>query len=194
MAPVIHLVRHAQGYHNLNVENEQLPDPDLTPFGEEQCRKLRDAFPDHDKITHLVASPLRRTLYTCLLSFEPVVKRGKVVIALPDAQEMSLQPCDHGSDLAKIKAEFGDKVDFSEAWDGWNDKSPKSKYYPLPAKLHARAKDARLWLRELAKKHGDDAQIVLVTHGGIVHFLTQDWEGIPAGGGEFSPAALEKRS
>ncbi|KAK9415100.1 putative Phosphoglycerate mutase-like protein [Seiridium unicorne] len=182
MAPVIHLVRHAQGYHNLNHENEQLPDPDLTPFGEEQCRNLRDAFPDHDKITHLVASPLRRTVYTCLHSFEPVVKKGIKVIALPDAQEMSLQPCDHGSDVEKIKAEFGEKVDFSRVQDGWNIKSPESKYYPDPAKLDARARDTRRSLRELAKSHGDDAQIVLVTHGGIVHFVTGDWAGIPKGG------------
>ncbi|KAH6647921.1 phosphoglycerate mutase [Truncatella angustata] len=182
MAPVVHLVRHAQGYHNLSHENEKFPDPDLTPFGEEQCRNLRDTFPNHDKITHLCASPLRRTLYTCLHSFEPVAKKGKKVIAIPDAQEMSLQPCDHGSDLSKIKAEFGDKVDFSLAWDGWNDKSPDSKYYPDPAKLDARARRVRRTLRELAQKHGDDAQIVLVTHGGIVHFLTGDWEGIPQGG------------
>lgn len=184
MAPVIHLVRHAQGFHNLSHENEKLPDPDLTDFGKEQCRVLRDSFPDHDKITHLVASPLRRTLYTCLLSFEPVLKRGKKVIALPDAQELSLQPCDHGSDLAKIKKEFDGVVDFSETHEGWNDKSLGSKYYPIPEKLNARGKDARIWLRELANQHGDDAQIVLVTHGGIVHFLTQDWHGIPAGGGK----------
>ena len=106
MAPVIHLVRHAQGFHNLCQENEQIPDPDLTPFGEDQCRKLQEHFPDHAKITHLVASPLRRTLYTCLLSFEPVAKSGKKVIALPDAQEVSLQPCDTGSDPEKLKAEF----------------------------------------------------------------------------------------
>lgn len=187
MAPIIHLVRHAQGYHNLSHENEKLPDPDLTDLGKEQCSKLRDSFPDHDKITHLVASPLRRTLYTCLLSFEPVVKKGKKVIALPDAQELSLQPCDHGSDLAKLKVEFDGKVDFSETHDGWNDKSPDSKYYPVPDKLNARARDARIWLRDLAKKHGDDAQIVVVTHGGIVHFLTQDWHGIPAGGGKSFP-------
>lgn len=182
MAPVVHLVRHAQGYHNLNHENEKIPDPDLTDLGLEQCRILRDAFQDHDKITHLVASPLRRTLYTCLYSFEPVVKRGKIVLALPDAQEMSINPCDHGSDVAKIKAEFGDKVDFSLCWEGWNNKSPDTKYYPDPAKLDARAREARRTLRELAQKHGDDAQIVLVTHGGIVHFLTGDWEGIPKGG------------
>ncbi|KAI1847601.1 hypothetical protein JX265_000852 [Neoarthrinium moseri] len=183
MAPTIHLVRHAQGFHNLSHENEQLPDPDLTPLGEEQCKKLQQHFSEHEKITHLVASPMRRTLYTCLLSFEPAAKSGKKVIALPDAQEVSRQPCDIGSEPAKIKAEFGDKVDFSLVADGWNDKSPESKYAPDAEKLDQRARDVRLWLQDLAKKAGDDAHIVLVTHGGILHFITQEWDDIMPGRG-----------
>ena len=65
----LHLVRHAQGYHNLSAANHTLPDPDLTPLGKEQCAALRRAFPLHDKVTYLVASPMRRTLYTCLYAF-----------------------------------------------------------------------------------------------------------------------------
>ncbi len=91
MAPIIYLVRHAQGYHNLSLENQQIPDPDLTPLGESQCDELCKKFDAHDKITHLVASPIRRTLHTCLRSFAPVVQSGKKVIALPDAQEISRQ-------------------------------------------------------------------------------------------------------
>ncbi|KAK8044583.1 hypothetical protein PG993_004607 [Apiospora rasikravindrae] len=177
MAPVIYFVRHAQGYHNLNKENEQLRDPDLTELGKQQCADLCKRFPFHDKITHLVASPMRRTIYTCLLSFAPVVESGKVITALPDAQEVSLQPCDHGSAPAKLQAEFGDKVDLSLVSKGWTDKSPKSKYYPDPKLLSARARDTRLWLRDLVREAGDDAQVVLVTHGGILHFLTGDWDG-----------------
>ncbi|KAK7932482.1 hypothetical protein PG985_003194 [Apiospora marii] len=183
MAPVIYLVRHAQGYHNLSKENEQLRDPDLTELGQQQCADLCKRFPFHDKITHLVASPMRRTIYTCLLSFAPVVERGQVVTALPDAQEVSLQPCDHGSDPAKLRAEFGDNVNFALVPEGWNDKSPKSKYYPEPSLLAARARDARLWLRDLVREAGDDAQVVLVTHGGILHFLTGDWDGYSTGKG-----------
>lgn len=186
MAPVIYLVRHAQGYHNLSKENEQLRDPDLTELGKQQCADLCKRFPFHDKITHLIASPMRRTIYTCLLSFAPVVEAGKVVTALPDAQEVSLQPCDHGSDPAKLRAEFGDKVDFGLVSEGWNDKSPKSKYYPEPKLLAARARDARLWLRDLVREAGDDAQVVLVTHGGILHFLTGDWDGYSVGKGRSS--------
>lgn len=194
MAPIIHLVRHAQGYHNLSKEDEQRPDPDLTPLGEQQCAELCSNFPDHDKITHLVASPMRRTLYTCLLSFAPVAKAGKKVTALPDAQEVSRQPCDVGSEPEKLAAEFGDKVDFGLVHKGWNDKTPGSKYSPLPKMLEARSRDTRIWLRELAKTAGDDAQIVLVTHGGILHFLTQDWDGMNPGRGTLFSARSRAKS
>ena len=185
MAPVIHLVRHAQGYHNLSLENQWIRDPDLTELGKQQCEDLCKAFPYHDKITHLVASPIRRTIFTCQFSFAPAVKAGKKIVALPDAQEVSLYPCDMGSDLEPLKKEFGDLVDFSLVSEDWNKKTRDSKYYPDPQKLEARARDARLWLRTLIKKAGnDDAQVVLVTHGGILHFLTEDWSGIDPGRGK----------
>ncbi|KAK8078017.1 hypothetical protein PG996_004187 [Apiospora saccharicola] len=57
----------------------------------QQCADLCSRFPHHDKITHLVASPMRRTIYTYLLSFATiVVEAGKVITALSDAQELSL--------------------------------------------------------------------------------------------------------
>ncbi|KAI1496673.1 phosphoglycerate mutase [Biscogniauxia marginata] len=178
MAPTIHLVRHAQGYHNLSQENQQLPDPNLTPEGEKQCDGLCKRFPSHDQITHLVASPLRRTLFTCLRSFAPAVQAGKKIVALPDAQEISVLPCDIGTDLEKLKAEFGDRVDLHLVQDGWNDKTIGSQYYPSLDNLEARARRARVWLRELVQEADEDAQVVLVTHGGILHFLTEDWDGI----------------
>ncbi|KAI1434738.1 phosphoglycerate mutase-like protein [Xylaria sp. CBS 124048] len=183
MAPVIHLVRHAQGYHNLSVENQWIRDPDLTDVGKIQCELLCRSFPSHDKITHLVASPIRRTVFTCRLSFAPVVNAGKKIVALPDAQELSLYPCDIGSDLELLKEEFGDLVDFRLVGDDWNQKTPESKYYPEPAKLEARARDVRLWLRDLVKEAGEDAQVVLVTHGGILHYITEDWSGLAPGRG-----------
>ena len=181
----IHLVRHAQGFHNLNRANHALPDPDLTPLGKEQCAALCAAFPHHDKITHLVASPMRRTLYTCLLSFVPAVEAGKVVTALPEIQEISNLPCDTGSDAEKLKAEFGAKVDFGLVKDGWNDKSAGSPWAPEMKRLEERALKARRWLRELGRKalaeagnDGRDVHIAAVTHGGFLHFLTQDYAGM----------------
>ncbi|KAI0204542.1 phosphoglycerate mutase-like protein [Astrocystis sublimbata] len=183
MAPIVHLVRHAQGYHNLSLENQWIHDPDLTDLGMKQCEDLCATFPYQGKITHLVASPIRRTIFTCQYSFAPAAKAGKKIIALQDAQEVSFYPCDTGSDVNKLKEEFGGLVDFQHVTEDWNDKTPGSKYYPDPKKLEARARSARLFLRDLIKDAGDDAQVVLVTHGGILHFLTEDWSGIDPGRG-----------
>ncbi|KAH7312269.1 histidine phosphatase superfamily [Stachybotrys elegans] len=177
MAPTIHLVRHAQGYHNLRVENENMHDPDLTPLGEEQCAALRKAFPHHDKVTRLVASPMRRTLYTCIKAFGE--DRLYPVVALDVLQEVSDVPSDTGSPVEKIQAEFGDKLDASRVREDWIDKGPKSPFEPALHKLTERALEARIALRELAGK-GDD-HIVVVSHGGFLHFLTDEWYGIPTG-------------
>ncbi|EAA28395.3 hypothetical protein GE21DRAFT_9230 [Neurospora crassa] len=219
----IHLVRHAQGHHNVSQANHVFADPLLTPLGESQCAALRDSFPYHDKITHLVASPMRRTLYTCLLSFQPAVerlaaKRGKkkegegVVVALPEVQEVSNLPCDVGSAPEKLHQEFDEAglVDLFLVKEGWQDKhSPDSPWKPEMEKVKRRAEKARKWLYELAQQQQQDStsssaamagagagaesqadggeqqqqqqqekHIVVVTHGGFLHFLTQDFDGM----------------
>ncbi|ROW03028.1 hypothetical protein VMCG_05811 [Cytospora schulzeri] len=183
MTITIHLVRHAQGFHNLTKINEQIPDPYLTPLGKEQCATLCSQFPHHDRITHLVASPMRRTLQTCQLSFQPAVNAGARVIGQPLVQEVSMQPCDTGSEPEVLQAEFGAWADFGLVHKGWNDKtSPGSKWKPDVRALEERAREARVWLRELGRKGiaegADHADIVVTTHGGFLHFLTQDWDGM----------------
>lgn len=193
MPVTIHLVRHAQGFHNLNWENQQIPDPYLTPLGHEQCAQLRAAFPHHDRLTHLVASPLRRTLVTCYESFQPAALRGnKKVIAQPLLQETSSHPCDTGSAPEVIRAEYGAWADCGLVEEGWNDKtSPGSKWAPRVDALEERAREARVWLRELARKSGgEDDEIVVVTHGGFLHFLTQDWDGMDLSRGTCTPAII----
>lgn len=253
---IIHLVRHAQvsapsskcrnaclvnhipkGYHNLSVANQGLRDPRLTPLGEQQCAGLRASFPHHHRITHLVASPMRRTLYTCLLGFAadpprpprrphapvgsddyhlaesdaapagvdaatlpgtgngPKLGFAQPVIALPWVQEVSDLPCDVGSALSVLRAEFEETtVDLSQVPDDWTDKSsPGSHWRPEIEAIEARAKVARRWLRDLGRKWAEeqgnadrDAEIVVVTHGGFVHFLSGDWEGMEWGSGKTS--------
>jgi len=178
----IHCVRHAEGYHNLNTANHSIPDPLLTSKGLSQCGKLSTTFLHHSRITHLVASSLRRTLYTCLLSFPDEVRAGLKVVALPELQETSDLPCDTGSEPAALAEEFGkgdykDTVDLSLVQPGWNSKT--GRWSPAASAIEARARDARIWLRNLAKSQsGDgDVDIVVVTHGGYLHYFTEDWEG-----------------
>ncbi len=187
MPATIHLVRHAQGVHNLSTANQQMRDPPLTDVGRSQCAELRRAFPFHDKVAHVVASPMRRTLYTALLGFAPALERTGRVTALPLVQEVSVLPCDVGSDPAALQAEFAaGRVDLGLVADGWNNKGKGSPFEPEVAKLDARARAARRWLRDLAAKDGgEDLHIVVVTHGGFLHFLNEDWDGINLGRGWF---------
>jgi len=188
MPPTIHLVRHAQGVHNLSVENESIHDPDLTPLGESQCAALRASFP-RQRITRLVASPLRRTVNTCLLSFgEPDLLP---VVALDCLQEVSDQPCDTGSSKDALAAEFGDALDLSRVSDAWTDKA-NGPFEPTLEKLSARGREARRALREIAAGD-DDAHVVAVSHGGILHFVTDDWQGIPEGRGELNLRSMQMR-
>ena len=116
-----------QGVHNLSTANHVIHDPLLTDLGNEQCRQLRGAFPYHDKIELVVASPLRRTMYTALQSFEPFFKANpdKKLILLPDTQETSDVPCDTGSEPEDLNREIEEKglpVDLQYVTEGWNDK------------------------------------------------------------------------
>jgi broad specificity phosphatase PhoE len=185
MAPTIHLIRHAQGYHNLSIENESIHDPDLTPLGEEQCAAVREAFPHHDKLTRLVASPLRRTLYTGILCFGGP-EHLYPIVPLDVLQEVSGSPCDTGSEPSRLAEEFGDRVEVRGLSPSWTDKGPDSKFEPQLDKLMARGKEARRAIRSLLGSLDGDEHIAVVSHGCFLHFLTDDWYGIPVKNSKFS--------
>ncbi|KAK2871843.1 hypothetical protein FQN49_002768 [Arthroderma sp. PD_2] len=162
------------GFHNLNVANHVIQDPLLTPHGEGQCRTLQANFPYHSQIDLIVASPLRRTIYTALLSFENIIQeRGLKIIALPEIQETSDVPCDTGSDLTDLKKEIEEKglpVDLSLVPEDWNDKT-KEKWSANAKSVTVRAREARRWLKARPEKH-----IAMVSHGGVLHYFSEDWQ------------------
>ncbi|WEW58110.1 hypothetical protein PRK78_003577 [Emydomyces testavorans] len=162
------------GFHNLSHENHIIPDPLLTPHGETQCGTLRVNFPFHSDVELIVASPLRRTIYTALLAFEaPLKEKGLKVIALPELQETSDVPCDIGSDLEVLEKEVNEKnlpVDLSLLMEGWNDKT-SARWSADEKAISARAREARRWLKSRPEK-----EIVIVSHGGFLHYFTEDWQ------------------
>ena len=91
------------------------------------------------------------------------------VIALPELQETSDLPCDTGSDVDTLRKEMQAKpVNLSLVHDGWNDK--KGKWAPDAEAIENRAREARQWLKARPEK-----EIVVVTHGGFLHYFTEDW-------------------
>lgn len=190
MAPsTITCVRHAQGYHNISVANHSIHDPMLTPAGEEQCRILAQTFPKAhmDQVELIIASPLKRCIYTALLSFAPVIKdKGLKILLLPELQETSDLPCDTGSTVEEIEKEFAGKpIDTSLMHKPenaeWNNK--KARWAPNSSAIDARARDAREFIYARNEK-----EVAVVTHGGFLHYFTGDWsdthklDGTPSAG------------
>jgi broad specificity phosphatase PhoE len=127
------------------------------------------------------------------------------LVALPEAQETSDLPCDTGLPVADLAAEF-DALD--SKWRGcvnfdlvsaeeWGSKT--GRWACDRETLEKRARDTRIWLRQkmrqlsLSENHptttkGEKVHVrgdcVLVTHGGFLHLLTEDWEGFDAKAGQ----------
>lgn len=178
----IHLLRHGQGYHNLK-EDYTLPDPSLTPEGERQATTVSHEIPDIFSVNCIYASPMRRTLHTALLTFKTVLhfNPNLRVIALPELQETSDDPCDTGSSLEALQEEFkGQPVDFSHVFEGWNDKKA-GRFRPTTDLTQRRAEEARKIIHE-----EPEGTVAVVAHGGLLHYMTEDWEGSSSGSGEFS--------
>ncbi|TPX58211.1 hypothetical protein SpCBS45565_g08050 [Spizellomyces sp. 'palustris'] len=176
--PIIHLVRHAQGWHNVD-DDSTIKDPMLTPLGENQARTLASQFPYHDHITHIICSPMKRTMQTTLLGFKPALDRGVQVAVLPEFQECGDWPADTGTDRSLLEKEFGRPGwDFRGVVDDWNSKS--GKWASDHPSLVARAREARRILKSIKAQH-----IVVVTHGAFLHYLTEDWSDFKSGHGKF---------
>lgn len=115
----------------------------------------------------LLASPLKRTLETALIGFQPVVERGLRVLAIPSAQEATADPSDTGSDKDHLRTRFDDHVDLRYLTPGWNDKTGE-----MATDVHStvtRARRLRQWIKAREEK-----EVVLVSHGMFAHFLTGD--------------------
>lgn len=134
MPPRIHLVRHAQGEHNL-YRDYTIRDAVLTDLGKGQCRALSAAFKHHEEVDIVFASPLRRTIQTAALSFGPTLSRDEVpFVLLPALQEVGDMGSDTGiadtaDDLERLLPDLfaNDSLDFdlkridaSAVTKGWN--------------------------------------------------------------------------
>jgi broad specificity phosphatase PhoE len=181
MAPrAVHFIRHAEGYHN-SENNENIPDPDLTPKGKEQCKHLSTIFPYFDRIDLVCASPIRRACQTALISMEPYLQGGKhKILALPLAQEATDKPANTPSSIEKLQEEFGSVVDFHRCMDTYVDYTSKQgRFSPDGKSLETRALELRRFLRDR-----DEQEVVVVSHGDFLHYVTCDIndDGSQAGG------------
>jgi broad specificity phosphatase PhoE len=159
MSPIIHLIRHAQGEHNISSEGHALRDAQLTADGVQQCSRLASEFPAFNDVDLIVASPVKRTVWTALHSFDARMNdRTLEIIALPELQATSDRLCDTGSSPEEVAKEFdGKPVDLSLVVSGWDSK--QGKWAPDDDAIVKRAEEARIWLSSRSEK-----EIAVVTH------------------------------
>lgn len=115
----------------------------------------------------LFASPLRRTLQTCHLTFAPCIERGLKITALPDAVEAFDDPADTGTERSILVEEFPETVNFDLVDEHWY--RHEGQRGVEPAVVSNRAKGLRNWLRDQPAD-----EIVLVAHGMFNHYLLNE--------------------
>lgn len=169
----IYIIRHAESVHNVT-KDFSIRDPGLTPLGFTQASALTTTFPAHSSIGVIISSPLRRTIETTLAAFGDAINKGKVKLALEgELQERSDFPCDTGRSPAEVKNDFP-VVDVSGLKDDWYVKEGANQ--ADDASVAERAKSVRKKLAEVVKglEGNDEKDVVVVTHGVFMKFLTED--------------------
>lgn len=201
MAPIITLIRHAEGLHNLHREYQRIIDPTLTDLGKSQCLTVRNQFPHHCKVSHILVSPLFRTIETGYHCFKPAVDRGVKITAMPTVTANAADGCNRGHApeeiIAWAKKTFGsdvlDEQSFRWLVPYWYEKS-EGLYENNDAKLRMRASVARQIIQGYANSAGDDAHIVVVSHWEFLPYLVGDNPGPSWNNAEWRSYTIEARA
>eukprot|EP00980_Cylindrotheca_fusiformis_P001715 scaffold388_cov114-Cylindrotheca_fusiformis.AAC.24 len=123
---VIHIVRHAQGTHNVldNYDDAANHDARLTPKGIQQCQELaqhvKESMPElvgNSAEIGVITSPLTRCVQTTLLSFPWLAEAEATTSDVPILAHESFREtvnyiCDRRRPISRIAQEFP-RVDFS---------------------------------------------------------------------------------
>ncbi|KAJ9319088.1 hypothetical protein DTO271D3_676 [Paecilomyces variotii] len=192
----VHIIRHAEGVHNVD-HDKTILDPELSPNGIEQSKTLNQTFPYKQDVGLIITSPLRRTLHTAIEGFRDIIDQqafiqgsdegipnGAPLLLDPELQAHSDRPCDTGSEIKVLQASFP-TVSLAKLTTDWYVK--EGPYAPDKESLDQRARNVRRRLIEQFKeldRNGDRRRdIVIVSHGGILTHLMEDRHfAVPAAG------------
>ena len=149
------LIRHALP---LRTEAGQGSDPDLTPEGVEQARRLPQAlarFP----ISRLVSSPQRRAFQTA----EPVAAARNLTIDIDERLAEYDRGMSHYIPLEQVRAER------AEDWD-------RMAQGMLPAAVDADAFRSRVraGLADIVAAAGHDDTVAVFSHGGVINVVLHE--------------------
>ncbi|KAI1106478.1 histidine phosphatase superfamily [Jackrogersella minutella] len=178
----IHVVRHAEGFHNATVNGHDIRDPYLTPKGLQQCVEFETT--NRHKIDLVIASPMKRTIQTALYCFAPAIgNEKKQIILLPDLLEFGLYQSNTGSPLKDLQQEFGNVLDVSHVKEDWyRDMTPLARD---PIELNNRAQRARDAIKAIIHNYiatmpekeartTSSINVAVVTHRAFIPYLTNE--------------------
>jgi broad specificity phosphatase PhoE len=164
----VHIVRHAQGTHNVKKEYRDIRNLDarLTDHGKQQCANLAAKSPtlvSEDAV--VVSSPLTRCIQTSLHSF-PHLER---FLAHENIRETVNYACDRRRVISEIQSDHPE-IDFSHVddhhdaiWEYYDDLLGKDHHREREsAQLYKVAERARTFLQWLEKR--PEEEIVLCSH------------------------------
>lgn len=174
----IHLVRHAEGLHNLR-SDLNIPDAPLSQRGWYDAQELGRRFVKDESniVCAIVSSPLRRAIQTSLAAFPRILNSalspedgGQAVNLVLDAnlQEISDYPANTGSSLSKLVNEFPEIVPQIQHLDPkWYIKSGSNS--PLPDLKTVILEELNRISESLKTTYEPD--IIVVTHQGVISLL-----------------------
>lgn len=190
----IHIARHAEGLHNLQLERDPshpdlalaIADAPLSQRGFDTALSLGLKFVaiESNRVGAIISSPLRRTIQTSLTAFHRIldvscyapesgrgVQDGAALDLEADLQEMSSVPCNTGSDKQGLISQFPAlKTEIEALPQPWPAKT--GVFAPSDAALRERRKRILLKLAQTATStRPESPDILLVTHDGIIKLL-----------------------
>ncbi|KAJ5471448.1 hypothetical protein N7530_008805 [Penicillium desertorum] len=183
----IHLVRHAEGLHNLRNDHTILDAP-LCQRGFDFAEDLGRRFVrEHsNSVGAITSSPLRRTIQTSLTAFKRIldttqylensgsgVNNGVMLSLDANLQEITDLPCNSGSPKDRLVTEFPKLSPEIHKLDlNWHIKTGNRS--PLPQSLPQRKARILEKLQEtltnIQNRPGDN-DIIVVTHQGVIALL-----------------------
>ncbi|KAH6709060.1 hypothetical protein BKA61DRAFT_677962 [Leptodontidium sp. MPI-SDFR-AT-0119] len=116
----IHLIRHARAQHNYDPKtatpaqksiHRAFLNPSLTPQGRAEALDLLSRFPYMHLLTHILTSPLRRTLETTILALEPAIRNGIHPIVIEELREVGMGTTSTGTEISGVLRELGELGD-----------------------------------------------------------------------------------
>jgi phosphoserine phosphatase len=150
------LARHGQSIWNSLRRFQGIADVPLSDLGRAQARALGDVV-RRRRIARAYVSPLRRAVETAEIA---LAGTDVEIVTAPDLRELSLGAWE-GCTVNEIRAQDGDPY---RAWL----RAPVDCPPPDGEALHDVCTRMLGVIEEIAARHGDDEEVLVVAHGGVI--------------------------